>query len=1076
MRRFRLRPNPGRVDRAPGSAPAEPVASAREADGPSVLREADGPSVLRETDAPSAPPALARHDRLRWDQRRVAVLRVVFPASAGSAWSSAGRALTVVLDKIEGFGGRVEGLSPTTLEATFGIDPVDDGPRRAAHAALAISRAADRARGRDPDASTPSLVIHTGRVLVARMGQSSHVRQDTKESLFQVARALSARATAGEILLSASAAAFLERRFALTPVDPGEVSSERPCRLVSHERSGLGLWGTPSPFVGRRDEMARLRARARTALDGSGQLVAIGGEAGVGKSRLIWEFTRDAGQGWHRVEATCAGGGRNLYHLAAELLKAFFNVGPDEPIGALRARIDAELVAFDEHLRSTMPALLALLDIATDDAQWARLDPEGRRRGIIGALTGLFVAASRFQPLLLAVEDVHWIDVESQAALEAIATGLGSERILLLVSYRPEYRDPWGHLGHYTGLPLDPLPVGDASELLDTLMGEAAALAPLKGKMIAWTDGNPFFLEETVRSLVESGALAGQRGAYQLVSPVDRLEVPATVEEVLAARIERLLPEDRSVLQTAALIGPVAPLPILRSVVEIDEGRLGAALRRLQVADFIIERITAGSAEISFRHALTHEVAKSSLLPDAQHDLHARVLGAMESLYPRPVGEQVDHLAHHAVGGAVWDKALLYARLAGDRALQSFAAGKAVEYFGHAMGALGHLEKSRERLVETVDLHLRLRDALWPLGRLQEILERLQEAEALAAQAEDTRRQGWIACYLAHYHWSAAENEQALAAAERARLIGDALGDPALAAETGFYLGITCLALGDNRRAVQVLRAARPTLDRAITTSQGSFPSPRFALSGRPLLCSWLARSLAELGQFPEGFAVAWEGHQIAEADGSPFGVIAAVSGMGFLYLRKGEPGRARESLEQALELCRTYTFQNWIPTVTANLGLAYVGLGRLAEGIVLLQHSADVSARTKIGATSTLWRIYLAEAYLRDGRCALAGEVARDALALSLGRRERGHEARARWLLGEIEMCGTDPTGGPAEAMYADALGLAGDLGMRPLLVHCHLGLARLHERGGRSTEAHAHRERGAAVAAEIEMALPTG
>jgi tetratricopeptide (TPR) repeat protein len=319
----------------------------------------------------------------------------------------------------------------------------------------------------------------------------------------------------------------------------------------------------------------------------------------------------------------------------------------------------------------------------------------------------------------------------------------------------------------------------------------------------------------------------------------------------------------------------------------------------------------------------------------------------MEALYPSPAGELIDRLAHHAVAGEVWDKAVVYARQAGDRALRSFATHKAVEYFEHALGALRHLGEHRQAPLQELDLQLRLRDALWPLGRLTEMLACLREADELAARAGDCRRQGWIACYLAHYHWSVAENDQALAAGQRARAIAEALDDPALAAETSFYVGITQLALGQSQQAVDTLRAALPQLDRAVETCESSFPSPRFALSGRPLLRSWLTRSLAELGHFREGLTLGEDALQVAEASHSPFGVIAAAAGLGHLRLRQGRalavPLLATPSAMSHLRLSQL------VPHGDRNLSLAYISLDRMAGDRPVEQSAGSASARASV-------------------------------------------------------------------------------------------------------------------------------
>ena len=262
------------------------------------------------------------------------------------------------------------------------------------------------------------------------------------------------------------------------------------------------------------------------------------------------------------------------------------------------------------------------------------------------------------QPLLLVFEDLHWIDSETQALLDSLVERLPTARLLLLVNYRPEYQHGWGSKTYYTQLHLDPLPPASADEFLQALLGDDPSLAPLTPLLIERTEGNPFFLEESVRTLVETGALVGAPGAYRLAQTLPTVQVPATVQAVLAARIDRLSPEEKRLLQTAAVIGHEVPLPLLQAIAELPEAALHRGLAHLQAAEFLYETRLFPEREFTFKHALTHEVAYGSLLQERRRVLHARIVEAIEALYPDRLAEQVDRLAHHAVRGQVWDKAL----------------------------------------------------------------------------------------------------------------------------------------------------------------------------------------------------------------------------------------------------------------------------------------------------------------------------------------------------------------------------------------------------------------------------------
>src|SRR5438552_11255870 len=331
----------------------------------------------------------------------------------------------------------------------------------------------------------------------------------------------------------------------------------------------------------------------------------------------------------------------------------------DEP-RTVRAKVTGHLLTLDETLQETVPALLALLEALPADSPFLTLDPPQRRQRTLAALKRVLLRESQVQPLLLVFEDLHWIDAETQALLDSLLDSLPTAHLLLLVNYRPEYQHGWGRKTYYTQLRLDPRPAASADELLQALLGDDASLAPLKRLLIERTAGNPFFLEESVRTLVETGVLVGDPGVSRLAQALPTIQVPATVQAVLAARIDRLPPEEKRLLQTAAVIGTEVPLALLQAIAELPEVALQSALAHLQAAEFVYETRLFPEREYTFKHALTHEVAYTSLLQERRRTLHARIVAALEVLAGDRVAEQVERLAHHALRGEVWDKTLVY--------------------------------------------------------------------------------------------------------------------------------------------------------------------------------------------------------------------------------------------------------------------------------------------------------------------------------------------------------------------------------------------------------------------------------
>ena len=377
------------------------------------------------------------------------------------------------------------------------------------------------------------------------------------------------------------------------------------------------------------------------------------GDPGMGKSRLCDECVRGAlAQPWLILQTQgTAYGQASPYLPVLDLLKGYFCIDGHEDRATIRAKVTSTIRALDEALTPTAPTFLTLIEVPVEDPQWQAIEAAQRRQRTLDALRWVLVRESQVQPVLLVCEDLHWIDTETQAFLDTLVDSLPTAQLLLLVNYRPEYRHSWGHRTAYTQLRLDPLPPASADALLRPLLGDDPSLAPLKTRLIERTDGNPFFLEESVQTLVETQGLVGERGAYRLTQALPSIQVPATVQAVLTARIDRLPPETKRLLQTAAVIGHEIPFPLLHTIAELSEDAVHSGLARLQAAEFLYETCLFPDRVYTFKHALTQQVAYSCLVQDRRQALHARIVDALEAPAGDRMAAQVERLAHHALAG-----------------------------------------------------------------------------------------------------------------------------------------------------------------------------------------------------------------------------------------------------------------------------------------------------------------------------------------------------------------------------------------------------------------------------------------
>jgi tetratricopeptide (TPR) repeat protein len=523
---------------------------------------------------------------------------------------------------------------------------------------------------------------------------------------------------------------------------------------------------------------------------------------------------------------------------------------------------------------------------------------------------------------------------------------------------------------------------------------------------------------------------------------------------MLAARIDRLPPEEKRLLQTAAVIGTDVPFALLRAIADVPEAALHRGLARLQAAEFLYETLLFPEPEYTFKHALTHEVAYGSLLLERRRALHAQIVEALETLAGNRQDEvasgrspdQVDLLAQHAVRGQVWDKALQYCRQAGDKALAGSAYQEAVGYLEQALDALAHLPPERPMLEQAVDLRRTLSVALEVLGQWAQGLTPLREAETLAEGLADHRRLGRVCHRIASTLTLMQDYEAALAYCQRAHAIATALGDVDLQVWVNNDMGQIYTNLGDYRQAMEYLQ-------QVLTALPGEQRSQSF--SGIVILRSIVARvhmmqCLRELGRFADGVAYGDEALQVAEAGGRPDDRLAVYSVVGYLHVHQGILHQAIPLLERAVALSQDANIPIFYSISAPFLALAYALVGRATDALAVL---GQVGGNTGVPTPSLI----CGEAYLHAGCVEEAHRLAQRGLAHTRHHKMRGSEARALWLLGEIAMRHDPPEVAQAEAHYQQSLALAEELGMRPLQAHCHLGLGTLYTKTGQREQARA-------------------
>lgn len=990
--------------------------------------------------------------------------------------------LDTMMDAVHRYEGTVNKALGDGIMALFGAPLAhEDHAARACYAALAmqaaLKHAAEQSRSMFGVEPQIRIGLNSGEVVVRAIGNDLSMDYDAIGPTTHLAGRMEQLAVPGTIRLTQNTLRLAEgfiRVNLLGPVpvkgldhsiDIYELTGATQMRSRFQAAIARGL----SRFVGRDTEIVALGRALSRVIQGHGEVFGVVGEAGVGKSRLFYEFTHS-----HRTadvlileSRSVSYGKATVFAPTIELFKVYFGIDDRDDTRRIREKVAGKLLTLDEELTRVLPVLLSLLEVPVDDAAWNAMEPNQRRRQTLETMKTLLLRESQIQPLIIVFEDLHWIDGETQAFLDSMVDSLPGASILLLVNYRPEYRHDWGSKTYYIQQRIDTLPSESATELLDALLGDDVELASLKHKIITLTEGNPFFIEESVRTLVENNVLEGIPGAYYTVCEVDGIDIPATVQDVLVARIDHLVPEDKQLLQTASVIGKDVPFDLLGAITELPEDELRQRLSRLLAAEFLYETRLFPDPEYTFKHALTHELAYLSLLAKRRRMLHQKIVTVIERLHIERLSEYIERLAHHAVRGEMWDKALIYLRESCAKAASRSAYSDAVTYLEQAMVILEHLPEGNEKLKLGIDLRFEIRSSLQTLGDHERVFKHLQDAEVLASALGDQKRLGWASAYASQYLWRMGHPKQSEESGRRALAIASQLDDFALSVVANFFVGQSYFNAGDFSHANEHFLIN-------IASFKDEWAYKRLGFTGLPSVLSrtWLALSLAQQGEFHEAMIHGRDALSIAEAADQPYSIAAACFDAGETHLVQGDLEKAIPALERATELCRTWNLSVIFPTATALLGLAYALIGRLAEALPLLEESEALAPPVSIFDTPTVTTA-LGVGYLLLGRLDEATRVTLRAAEFADSRGFRGNQASTSLLLGEI-MIKSDPRdAAKAEEHFGRALAMADELGMRPLAAHCHRALGRLYESEGNGQRAEDHVSRAQAMYVEMDMAF---
>ena len=962
-------------------------------------------------------------------------------------------------DVVRQYGGRLHPVMGARLMAMFGI-PVahEDDARRAVRVALELRRRLSARQERLGIAAGMPVALrmglHTGLVVVGglRNGDDAETAAAVVGDVISLATALEERAQPGTILCSAATARLIQDTARLEAIGPLQVSGQ-PARAEVYQVLGRSFRRSPverhrgrvlSPFVGRDRELATLHALLAQVEKGRGQVVGVVGDAGLGKSRLVYEFYRSLGRRRLAYRAgRCLSYATTMPYLPVlDMLRHHCGITDTDGPEDITAKVHRGLHEVDMEPETWAPVLLHLLGLEEGTNPLAALSPEARKARILNVLTQMCLNGARQRPLILEVEDLHWIDASSDECLAALIERMAGAPILVLVTYRPGYRPAWIDKSYATQMALQPLTSQDSFQVVQAVLPTAALSTPLVPQLLTKADGNPFFLEELARTVVEQGADAP--------SPT----VPDTVQAVLLGRIDRLPATAKRLLQTAAVIGKDVALPLLQAVTEAPEDAMHQDLGHLQAAEFLYETYAPTAMAYTFKHVLTQEVTYQSLVRHVRQQYHKHIAQVLEERFPEVAETQPALLAQHYTEAEHNAQAIPYWQRAGQRAVERSAHVEAINHFTKALESLKSLPEMPEHVQQELTLQLAIGPPLLMLKghTAPEVEHAYTRAYTLAQQLGETPQRFSVLVGLWRFYLSQARFRTARELAEQCFILAQHLCEPVFLQEAHTNLGSTFFFMGDpvaaHRHLEQGIALYNPQQSHKLAFSRGTDPGVEcFARVAWALW--WLGYPDRALTRSHEAIALA---QQLAH----PYSLVFALQYNAILHMWRRETALVKERAEAAVALMHEHGLVNFLGGAMVRLGWVLVEQGAIEEGIAQIRQALDIHGihGRKVGLYENL--AILAQAYSRAGHTREGLRILAEAMTAVHNNEEHYCEAELYRLKGELLLQSGMAETEKAEACFRQALDTARHQQAKSLELRAVMSVAHLWQRQGKRAEAH--------------------
>lgn len=919
----------------------------------------------------------------------------------------------ILLDEVHKFEGTINQFTGDGIMALFGA-PVahEDHAQRACWAALSMQQSLSKYReeiAQKYDADLRMRIgINSGQVIIGSIGDDLKMDYTAIGDTINLASRMEQMAEPGSILVSENSYRITSDYFRFHSLGPLAVRGKKG-PVEAYVLKGPGKCGTRieaamakglTTFVGRDKEIGILEEAYRKARSEFGQVVGIVGEAGVGKSRLVLELRQSLPEEeFIYLEGRCLPYGSSIAYLPIlDLLRSYFKCKEGEPKYVIKNKIKDQVVSLGIQFETTLPAFYEVFSLEMENDLFETLKPREKRNKIFEAIRNLLIRISKDSLLILAIDDIHWIDRTSEEFIGYLIEWLARARIVLLLLYRPEYDHKWGNKSYYTKIGLDQLPPKRSVELLHSILSEGEVVPEVEELIMQKTGGNPLFMEEFTHTLLEDGSIQKKRNRYILNKSVSLTHIPDTIHGIISSRIDRLQDDIKHTMQVASVIGRDFVFPVLQKTTGLGE-ELKTYLLSLQQFEFIYEKRLFPELEYIFKHALIQEVAYKSLLHKKRKKIHGKIGRAIEELYGDRLEEFYEMLAHHYARSHNREKALRYLRLSGDKATRNYSLWEAFRYYREAIDALrkiGSDEKGRQEQVEVI---LLMASPMISLGFPEDSLELLKEAEKLSKDLGDEKSLSILYSIIGLYYSVKGDPVLGMKYTEKSYQEAQKARNVEIVGPAGFDLCSNCVRTGDFLKVVdeapQIMELIENTKTKEETFDRG--------YNVYSALHAFYGYSLGFLGDFRKGKVLFERGIAFASEVQNLYSLGLLECLYGYLFVIEGNGKSAIKRFRNSIQYLEEAHIVILLGLAWAGLGLGYYYTGDLESALRYVQKGLDLQNDAGIPYHISAYYWFLSLVHFDRNDLGNARKCIDESLELSREYKERWVEGVSRTFLGRI-------------------------------------------------------------------------